>query len=363
MYFSNKKIPQFLISLLVFLLPSQLAYHFWPSYAFIFGIRVDYFAPTIYLTDILVFLLICLNFKLLVKCQKIFLWILIFAVFNIYFSSIYLVSLYRFIKIFEFISLAIIIKKYDITKPLYYSLIFYSIIGISQFILGRTTGLFYILGERIFSITTPGIALVDIFGRVFMRAYSTFPHPNSLAGFLGIGTIFLLRKNYKFDLWFIFPVLCFILTFSLSAFIAITVYFLLRSKFNKYYIFIFLILSLLLPFVTRFQIPHSIFTESVGQRLTLAVEAGKVISQNFWTGIGLGTFPKFSSIRQPVHNLFLLTFSETGIFGLLIVIYLLLKNFKKYTFLLFVLVVGLFDHYFLTIQQNMLLLSIVFSLW
>lgn len=355
----SHKITKFLIGLLVFLLPTQLAYHFWPDYSLIFGIRVDYLAFAIYLTDILALLLIILNFKKILVYKKVFLFLFLFAVINSLFSFLIPVSLFRWIKIFEFISLALIIKKHDITKPLYYSLIFYSLIGIVQFLWGRTTDLFYLLGERSFDINTAGIALTEIFGRVYMRAYSTFPHPNALAGYLGLGTIFLLHKKYKFNWLFVFPVLCFLLTFSLSAFIGITIYFLYRNKFNKYYILLFLILSLLLPFT----IYHSPFTSEISERLVLAQESGKVISQNFWTGSGLGTFVKYASIRQPVHNLFLLVFSEIGIFGLLGLIYLLLKHHKKYTFLLFVLVIGLFDHYFLTMQQNMLLLSIIFSLW
>jgi len=39
-------------------MPTQLALHFWPSWAHVFGIRVDYLAPTLYLTDLLLIVLI-----------------------------------------------------------------------------------------------------------------------------------------------------------------------------------------------------------------------------------------------------------------------------------------------------------------
>jgi hypothetical protein len=42
---------------LLLLLPTQLGLHFWPQWASVFGMRVDYLSPTIYLTDIIIFLL------------------------------------------------------------------------------------------------------------------------------------------------------------------------------------------------------------------------------------------------------------------------------------------------------------------
>ena len=58
-----------------------------------------------------------------------------------------------------------------------------AILAISQFIKGGTLGL-WILGERTFTISTPGIAKFDFYGREFLRPYATFPHPNVLAGFI-----------------------------------------------------------------------------------------------------------------------------------------------------------------------------------
>ena len=45
---------RWLFYLLLLLIPTQLGYHFWPDFAFVNGIRVDYLAPTIYLTDLLI---------------------------------------------------------------------------------------------------------------------------------------------------------------------------------------------------------------------------------------------------------------------------------------------------------------------
>ena len=55
MKFKRLPLHQVLFLLLLILLPTQLGYHFWPNWSFVFGIRSDYLAPTIYFTDILFF--------------------------------------------------------------------------------------------------------------------------------------------------------------------------------------------------------------------------------------------------------------------------------------------------------------------
>ena len=51
-------VERYLVNLFVFLIPTQLALHFWLPGSFVFGIRVDYLAPSIYLTDILFVLIV-----------------------------------------------------------------------------------------------------------------------------------------------------------------------------------------------------------------------------------------------------------------------------------------------------------------
>jgi len=76
-------------------------------------------------------------------------------------------------------------------------------------------------------------------------------------------------------------------------------------------------------------------------------------------------------LLQPVHNIFLLVAAETGLVGLVIFLWFLILTFKKLlitnyylliTALIVILVLGLFDHYWLTLQQNQLLVAIVFGL-
>jgi O-antigen ligase len=143
----------------------------------------------------------------------------------------------------------------------------------------------------------------------------------------------------------------------------------------------FLFISLTFPFFSKVLLQTRLnFPQNISQRIELSFGAGSMISQKFLLGEGLNTFvinePRIKYLGsylwtlQPVHNIFLLVFSETGIFGLLFVYILLVKSNKKalllnhkvfYLALVFILTTGLVDHYWFTLQQNMFLLAFVFG--
>ncbi|MBI4153625.1 hypothetical protein HY503_01335, partial [Candidatus Woesebacteria bacterium] len=219
-------------------MPSQVGYHLWPDFAYVFGIRVDYLSPTIYLTDVLIILLFIFWATAKPKIEKrtIF-WIValfLVAAINVFFATSTPVAIYKWIKIFELLFFGYYIfsiKGLDIKKqiilPLTVSILFFSSIGIFQFLKqGALGGLLYFLGERSFSATSPGIALVDIAGREYLRAYSTFSHPNSFAGFLLVGLILVFfseEKRRSKALAFSLGAAALLLTFSLGAFMGLTV--------------------------------------------------------------------------------------------------------------------------------------------
>jgi O-antigen ligase len=407
---SNKwlrKVEQFVVLSLLFLLPTQLAYHFWPSWAFVFGLRMDLLAPSIYLTDILIAILFLITiatdrktlFLLLVK-HKIFLALfLVFVVSNCVLSTSLPESVYKWIKLFEYSFCGYyfykqqILRLSQIVRTIFYSVLVFSIIGFLQFFKGGTLGgVFYYLGERTFNLSTPGIALVSLNGAEHLRAYSTFSHPNSLAGYLGASILFILLsgklKRSVFNILGLFLIVaCFFVTFSVSAylgmffafsFLLITNKRLLKQTILAYLLFA-IVGSLTLPLVSPwFLKTFPLIGQNISQRLDLAYIAGQLISQNLLLGVGHGTFivtiPLFKGIfsyswlLQPVHNIFLLVLSETGIIGLLVFCYLIYKTVVKLlelnkVFLLiplvFIVFTGLFDHYTLTLQQN----SILFSLF
>ena len=421
----------------IFLLPTQLAYHFWPKWSHIYGVRVDYLAPTIYLTDLLIIVLLIVNaFEKIIfpniktvrnnrkksnpfrKEVLLLFSLLIFSVINISTSEFLEVSVLKWVKFFELLFLSIyIINEKELNfkdwvgRPLSYSLIFFSIIAVLQFFLKRTLGgFFYFLGERSFNISTPGIALVDIFSQEYLRAYSTFSHPNSLAGYYLVGLIIIfnsstrsfantkklsLENKHKNNLLsimvLIFSSCVLILTFSLGVWVAglfvLTFFLISKNKaiFKKISLAFFLgivSISLLSPILfQRYFINRNLFKENVSNRIELAKTAEKIYSQKPFFGIGLNNFiiylPKTSADTevvwkfQPIHNIFLSILTETGLVGLLIFLYLLFLAFEKtlksnnivlVLSLIAIIITGAFDHYWMTLQQNQLLFSVVLGL-
>lgn len=400
---------KFTAVLTIFLLPTQLALHFWPSYSFVFGIRVDYLSPAIFLTDLLIVGLAALflandrkDFFVFLKKSRVYIFALIlFALINTVFSGAPQVSAYKWAKVFEALFLAtyIYLRKYfvgerNIFTTVFSSAVLFSLIGIWQFFLGRTTNFFYIFGERTFNLSTPGIALAQIAGGDYLRAYSTFPHPNALGGYLGMVLLFVLSSkffgsNKIYYLGILSIGLAFLLTFSTTAFLALLILIIftflkISNKTAAKLIFIFLgaalLASLLLPVFSELLLKTFHFSSRLQERLDLSYISGGMIADRFLTGEGLGTFiinsvkfrgvEVYSWLLQPVHNIFLLVFTETGVVGLLGLSLLFHKIIKfavanKLLFLtmasFFVLFTGLTDHYWLTLQQNLLFASLIFG--
>ena len=368
---------------LVFLLPTQLAYHFWPQSSYIYGLRVDYLAPAIYLTDVLiVFLLPYIKKRFYLLFPIVF-----FALTNTIFAQFPLTALLKWLVIFKLIILGMYFYSCDlhrlkktIVSALSLSLIMIFLIGLLQILLQRTVGgPLYYLGERSFTSQTPGISLMSFFGRNVMKAYSTFSHPNSFAGFVVVSFLILLSFNSnRTKGLFMVVVLSLLLTLSLNAIIGICLVVILFSalkfspkivKKTKIFLlvvaiglsFLFGIVSLVLPK----EVP---LKETYRERVVLAGNAIEAFSKSPVLGIGLNNFFFATKSVQPPHNIYLIVLSETGIMGILILLFLLSKLFSrrlnKYLFLaiFFVLVTGLFDHYWFTLQQNQFLLSFLVGL-
>ena len=214
--FKSEKLHRIFFYLTILLLPTQLGLHFWPNWAMVLGRKVDYLSPTLYLTDILIFATVVswiwissklkheagiMNHELGKQFNKTKSYFIIhyslfiilvagFVAVNIFSAANQPVAIYHWFKFGEYFLLAYYIYK---TKPELAKIIFVSavsvlyssVIAISQFLLQHSIGgPFWFLGERTFSINTPGIATVK-FCQPFsfscsqiLRAYGTFPHPN-----------------------------------------------------------------------------------------------------------------------------------------------------------------------------------------
>ena len=360
------KIVYWLIILIVLLSPSQLGFHFWPDWSLVNGIKIDYLSPTVYLTDLIFMGLLIVSIikfhksKFLILLTSIFLGLFFLsgkgAISSAYWSFRYLqvpaLAWMIYINGKDF-NLSCRIKKY-LTCPLIFTLI----LEIWQFAIKKSTGWWWIFGERTFSLSTPNIAAIDLLGQKFLRPYATFSHPNALAGWLLLA-VFILWKNKPARLMAIGGVL---LTFSRNAVLAILIGAISYSAFaNRNF----------------FQSLISFPDASSGERLVLNHASLKVFFEFPVFGIGPGKLltalpdyfpPGFWNI-QPPHNVFLLILAETGLFGFTI---LLAGFFKIYPVikrapellpgLIAVFSTSLLDHYWLTSQQNRIILGIYLGL-
>lgn len=412
MLFAQKIKPENFIYLLVLLfLPTQFGRHFWPEFSYLSGARVDYLSPTIYFTDILIFVLLVLvfikSFKISIlksfkknrTVAKYLFLLLLVLVLNIIFSENIPASLYGTLKVIEFLFFGIYtffkIKEIKLDLILFVfsiSIIFESLTAIFQYLTeGSIGGLFYFLGERSFTGLTPGVANASIDGELVLRAYGTFSHPNVLSGFLLL-TMTLILFNIRVKKFSsVVPISSIILgtaavflTFSrIPIFLwilSIFVFLLSRTKLDsRYRIYLsgVLLLTMLIsfffyaPFYLRF-IKSSFFEDAFILRQKLFIEGMVDFLRNPIIGRGLNNY--FSNtisygnilVLQPVHNIFVLVLIQTGLLGFGVFIWTLFKVFIKvignraiYPKLIFsyILLIGLFDHYFLTLQQGQLLFA------
>lgn len=388
--------------ILFFLLPlfisTQFGKHFFLDFSYLSGVRVDYLAPTVYITDIIVFLLAVVNIRIITKFfknKKVFIYLFLLLI-NILFSKLPIISLYWFIKIVELLAVFIIAKKILPTLKEKFILVSIFLSGLFELILSLVQlvnkhsiqGVFYYFGERLLSLSTPGVAKASIQGIEFLRPYGTFSHPNSMAGFFLLLYFFVLthkKFNRYLALKYLFLFISSIIIFISFSKIAIACYLILNllalacaskpasTKFNcrickiSRAIMLFVISLIFLSATTD--------PLTINKRIELAQNSMTIILHSPIFGVGLGNYlveqAKFTSkyylfFNQPVHNIFLLFIAETGLiiggFILYRLISLLIEaHLKKEQWLviLVIIITGFFDHYWLTLQQNFLLMGMI----
>ena len=382
-----------LFSLFFLFVSTQFGKHFFLPFSYLSGVRVDYLAPTIYLTDILILLLAVFNFKIVLKFfkNKMILLSLFLLLINIIFSKLPEISIYWSIKIIELLIIFSLSKKILTTLKEKYILIALLISGSFQFFLSLTQminkhsvqGVFYYFGERLLSLSAPGIAKASLGGVEILRPYGTFSHPNSLAGFFLLLYFFVLTYK-KFDRYlalkylflFISSILIFI-SFSKIAIITFlilnTSYFIFNNKFSCKLCKVSRIVVLFIVSLIFLQATTDPLT--VSKRIELIKNSVEIILRYPIQGVGLGSYlieqAKFSSnfylfFNQPVHNIFLLFLGEMGLVIGGFLLYQLIRFLisrhlsKEQWILIFVIVLtGFFDHYWVTLQQNFLLMGLV----
>jgi len=402
-------------------LPTQLGKHFWPDWSFVYGLRLDYLSPTIYFTDILILLIFIFSlprfFYELKQIQKKYLFgfllLLLSFLVGLMEAKNYWVGIYGIIKFLEFSFLVYFVaKNYKSLNRVilfccfFLSITFETLLTFLQYLnQGSIGGIFYLFGERAFNAETPGIANASINGQLFLRPYATFSHPNVLAGFLVLSMLFLFLFSFKNQRLKIFVFLgsflgtaALLATLSRTAILLWLIYLIVlfglwvfekykKRKFNSQQLtlsmLIFAAITIFVILQNNFILQRFLTTrlsdESLIQRQELVAESLNMFWKNPVLGIGVNNY--FNNLNiisskgntfliQPVHNIFLLTLAETGLIGFCFMLLIFIKScvtalnkkqIRKYLLMAIfaIIFLGMFDHYFLTLQQGQLLFALV----
>lgn len=289
-----------------------------------------------------------------------------------------------------------------------------SLVAIGQFFKQQSLGLGW-LTESPLSPNFDGVAKIATDGEKIIRAYGLTPHPNILAAILIIGLFglaFLFFNHYRQSkIWEkiagVFSLIILTLglgfTFSRSAIVLGFVFLLawlvrlwrIHKKENRRALIIFisvwLSVSLLFLMVywplyaNRFSLDNLVSNQSANLRVYYNQVALDLIKDSPLLGIGQGNFVNlfgeyYASIErwaiQPVHNIYLLVASETGLLGLLcfslFLFSLFLAALKQgrtmaddcfFYIFCFIILAGLTDHFWWDLQQGQLLFWLILGIF
>lgn len=302
------------------------------------------------------------------------------------------------------------------------SAVLQSVIGFLQFTSGSSVGLRF-LGESVITPATTGVARVIVSGVAFLRAYGTMQHANILAGFLGLGFLAFLylwfripeRKRRPFGAEFlarlalafgIFVVtLGLVLTFSRSGWIAAAAGALCffgfalaekgKARANAVHVLgVAVAVAALSAAVMWWAVAPRVANltaedPSVNYRLRYDIMGMRIMEQRP-LGVGIGNQVDYSVARhsyqtlgitrpidwQPIHNLYILVASETGLLGLALFLLFLgilimprlraaladKETAAALALLALLLVFGLFDHFLWTLESGRLMLWFAIAL-
>lgn len=345
---------------------------------------------------------------------------------SVFFSTNTYLIFYNWVKLIEVVFIFIYVRDFIKSRGLrglanilwvfVLSAFFQASVAIMQFINQGSLGL-QVFHESPMGILKDGVAKLNFANFQLIRSYGTFPHPNVLGAFLGLAIFFSywlwlrddVSKFLKYILLFIISVIFagLFFTFSRSAIIMTVVLstvflgvlyfsgrdFYKKKKIRELMLIIFLFIAVLIllfqPFFTeRFNI--NLGEQAVNLRAFYTKVALEFIGQSPFFGVGIGNFvseliASDSKLEtwayQPAHNLYLLIASEIGIVGLILFVGFiglstcrLFNSLHRSSFahtilvaivlcsMFYVLGLGLFDHYFWTLQQGRLIMWLVFSM-
>jgi hypothetical protein len=410
---------QGLFYLFAFLLPTQLTINFWPEYSYLSGLRIDYLSPQISIFDIVCTLILMITFWKFFQnrkygadtiCPKAILAFGLLTIVNTITSINPFITVYRFAKLGLYFGASWILVHQIIRETHFQKIlrrvIYFAVAGtlivvilavLQFFNKSSLGGLLYFMGERSINMSLPGIAKITIDGAEYLRPYSTFSHPNSMAGYLIV--IFFLAQwcqrkyadlnrkigtdvsttKYILQLVQIASIVGILVSFSRNAIVTCGILILFQILNLKKVVLtkrigfsIILFIAINIAFMSlRWD------DNSLNKRFFLLQRSVLLISQHPLVGTGFGTSivafarlgeplaGKFTDTLQPTHNIYFLALSEFGIIGIIFLVYILKELFmgcdirKMPTFaILAIFLTGQADHYWLTLPQNIALMCL-----
>ena len=355
--------------------PTNLAKHFVLPESYVLGVLVDYLSPAIYLIEILAAVLLVFSLgklkRLVGPPRTLFLLSFIFWLSllpSVVSGGFSLISLWRWGELALWLGFGVWVARFiswkqhsRITLFLGIAVVWVSFLALAQFAFQHSILGYWFLGEPELSPSLGGVALGSWGGREVLRAYGTFPHPNVLGGVLSVVLVWLAARR----LWVSFGVGAAAVIVSLSKTAWLSLLGGLSLLFARFG------LGVILPWSDL----------SVTRRIELLGSAAAMVGNSPLTGVGLGQFtqalPSFgvpsglSLFIQPVHNVFALIAAESGLFALLAFLALLFFAFRQTLrerrwlltiSLLQIVFLGMFDHYFYTLPQGLLLFGLTLGL-
>lgn len=364
---------------LVFWLPVNLAKHFLLPTSYVRGVLVDYLAPALYVTDLLLIGLLGLwltaklssgrlrgrpglsRLKVKLNPAELSFWsggLLAIGLVSVTAAANRPAAVYQLLRLSLGVGLVVYTrdlltdfrKLSTLTTFWAAGVITQAVWGLAQFFNQRSLfDNYLIFGEIPYRPDTFGIAKVSFAGRALTPPYGTFPHPNLLAGFLVIGLLLVgyqlkvagsvskhSRRRRFLQTTQVLGLAALTATFSQAAWLAFLVggCFLVwrprRSQAGRRVVFLTVLTGLIW---VGGAVLGGRWADSIGwlnapsfsRRRFLAQIAGRMIGASPWRGVGLNNFTvrmadfaghlTWPYFLQPPHHLFLLVTAETGILG------------------------------------------------